>query len=162
MLIDRLIKEVKIELSEAYKLLDELDPKNEERNQKQTDFSNEEVLVETTKEIIGDHKDLLSNLKTDELATIISKIEEKYTVCPSCERDLAENDRLIRLPYQSLVHIKSEPIPPMEIAILNICPYCNYILDFKFFKGNEAWQLYKLLIDDLSETKFELEQGVKV
>lgn len=166
MLIDRLIKEVKIELKEAYKLLDELgssDQKNFQKSQReQTDFSNEELLFETTKEIIIDQKSLLSNLKADDLASVISKVEDRYTVCPSCENDLEKNHRIIRLPHQSLLYIKENPIAPLEIVIVDICPCCDYILNFKFFKGYEAQQLYELLIDDLSDTKFEFKEKLKV
>ncbi|SDC38256.1 MULTISPECIES: hypothetical protein [unclassified Candidatus Frackibacter] len=162
MLIDRLIKEVTIELQEAHKLLDELNRDTEDVCSDQLGFSNEELLLETTREIIDEQKCLLSNLKTDQLATVISKIEEKYTACPSCDTNLSESCRIVRLPHQSLIYIKENPVPPTEIVIVDTCPHCNYILNFEFFKGQKAHKLYQILIDDLSDTEFELEEGVKI
>ncbi|SJZ38497.1 hypothetical protein [Selenihalanaerobacter shriftii] len=165
MLIDRLIQEVKLELKEAQKLLNELDCKNNRKSEKEYEefgISNEKLLLETTKEIIAEQQSLLLNLNTDELATVISKINNKYTVCPSCEKNLKENNRIVRLPHQSLIYIKENPIPPTEMVIVDTCPYCNYILNFKFFKGHDAHSLYQILITDLEETEFELEKGMKV
>ncbi|MBM7624489.1 hypothetical protein [Sporohalobacter salinus] len=156
MLINRLIKEVKFELKEAYRLLDEL-------NDQEVQFgvNNDNLLAETTKDIITDQKKLLTNLKIDKLATIISKIEYEHVICPSCKNDLSHNKRVIRLPYYSLINIKKNPISPVEIIIIDTCQHCNYILDFEFFKGNEAHQLYQLLIKDLGDTEFELKEELK-
>jgi polyhydroxyalkanoate synthesis regulator phasin len=166
MLIDRLISEVKIELEEAHKLLDELSSRNDKFDDEEFGedlaFNNEKLLLETTEEIIAEQKNLLFNLKIDELATIISKVENRYTICPSCEKDISKNSRIVRLPHQSLIKIKNNPISPTEIVIIDICPHCNYILNFDFFKGNRAHKLYQVLIKDLSKLDFEFEEGLKV
>lgn len=156
MLIDRLIKEVKFELQEAYRLLAELG-----EEEFPSEINNDNLLAETTKNIITDQKELLTNLEIDRLATVISKIEDEHTVCPSCKNELSENKRVIRLPYYSLINIKENPVPPVEIIVIDTCQHCNYILDFEFFKGDEAYQLYQLLIKDLNNTEFELKEELE-
>ncbi|MGM0471214.1 MAG: hypothetical protein ACQEQI_02890 [Bacillota bacterium] len=159
MLISRLIKEVKFELKEAYRLLAEL---NEDQSEVETvEVNNDRLLTETTKDIITNQQRLLTNLELDDLATIISKTEDEHLLCPSCKRELSENKRIIRLPYYSLVHIKEDPISPLEIIIIDVCQHCNYILDFEFFTGCESYRLYQLLIADLQDTDFELKEEIR-
>ncbi|MCK8823756.1 hypothetical protein [Fuchsiella alkaliacetigena] len=160
MIINRLIEEVRIELEEANKLLAELEMEEEADYEESKD--DQYFLWEITKQIIDEQENLLSNLEIDELATVISKLNDRYLFCSSCGRNILESIRLLRLPPQSLLTVKDAQVPPTEIVIVDVCKYCNYIFNFEFFKGQEAYQLYQLLIADLQETEFELEEKIKV
>ena len=161
MIINRLIEEVRIELEEANKLLAELELE-EELDYEDCSANDQHFLWEITKQIIDEQESLLSNLEIDELATVISKLNDRYLFCSSCGRNILESIRILRLPPQSLLTVKDAQVPPTEIVIVDLCKYCNYIFNFEFFKGQEAYQLYQLLIADLEETEFEFEEQIKV